>query len=218
MRVVALTDRADDAIETFSGGMKRRINIAAGLVHRPRLLFLDEPTVGVDPQSRNHIFESVMRLNRERGMSIIYTSHYMEEVELLCNRVAIIDQGEIIALDTIKNLIAMLGGGVIHIGLHQVDDALLDQLSALPAVKKATIAPQPAPPPPALAGEEAEAAPIAPAPSYTIVKIEAEHSQKALVNIIGFLNARDIPLASLEILEPNLESVFLHLTGKKLRE
>ena len=116
LRIVALTERADEAVENYSGGMKRRVNIAAGLLHQPRLLFLDEPTVGVDPQSRNHIFESVLRLNRERGMSIVYTSHYMEEVELLCNRVAIMDQGEIIALDTIKNLIALLGGGVIHVG------------------------------------------------------------------------------------------------------
>ncbi len=225
LRIVALTDRADDAIKTFSGGMKRRVNIAAGLVHQPKLLFLDEPTVGVDPQSRNHIFESVMRLNRERSMSIVYTSHYMEEVELLCNRVAIIDQGKIIALDTVKSLIAMLGGGVIQVGLHQVDDALLAQLATLPAVKRATLAPQPAPPPPAegacpepVEGQEAEVAEIAPAPGYTIVKIEAEHSQQALVNMIGFFNERDIPIASLEILEPNLESVFLHLTGKKLRE
>jgi ABC-2 type transport system ATP-binding protein len=218
LRIVALTDRADDAIETYSGGMKRRINIAAGLVHQPRLLFLDEPTVGVDPQSRNHIFESVMRLNRERGMSIVYTSHYMEEVELLCNRVAIIDQGEIIALDTVKNLIAMLGGGVIHVGLHKVDDVLLDQLSALSGVKRASIAPQPVPPPPAPGEEEAEVPEVGPAPSHTIVRIEAEHSQRAVVNVMGFLNERDIPLVGLEILEPNLESVFLHLTGKKLRE
>ena len=104
--------------------------IAAGLVHQPRLLFLDEPTVGVDPQSRNHIFESVQRLNRDRAMSIIYTSHYMEEVELLCNRVAIVDQGKIIALDTIRNLVAMLGGGVIQLGLEQLDDAMLDVMSA----------------------------------------------------------------------------------------
>ena len=217
LRIVALTDRADDAIKTFSGGMKRRVNIAAGLVHQPKLLFLDEPTVGVDPQSRNHIFESVMRLNRERDMSIVYTSHYMEEVALLCNRVAIIDQGKIIALDTIKNLIAMLGGGVIQVGLHQVDEMLLAQLTTLLAVKRATLAPQPAPPPPA-EGQEAKVAEIAPAPGYTIVKIEAEHSQQALVNMIGFFNERDISIASLEILEPNLESVFLHLTGKKLRE
>jgi ABC-2 type transport system ATP-binding protein len=218
LRVVALTDRADDAVDTFSGGMKRRVNIAAGLVHQPQLLFLDEPTVGVDPQSRNHIFDSVLRLNRERGMSIIYTSHYMEEVELLCNRVAIVDQGEIIALDTIKNLVALLGGGVIHVGLGQVDDALLGQLSDLPAIKKASIAPQAVPPPPAPGEEEAEVAEVTPAPSYTIVKIEAEHSQRALVNMIEFLNEHDIRIAALEILEPNLESVFLHLTGKKLRE
>jgi ABC-2 type transport system ATP-binding protein len=217
LRVVALTSRADDAIKTFSGGMKRRVNIAAGLVHQPKLLFLDEPTVGVDPQSRNHIFESVLRLNRERGMSIIYTSHYMEEVELLCNRVAIVDQGKIIALDTVKNLIAMLGGGVIHVGLQQVDDALLAQLSALPAVKRATLAPQPAPPPP-VEGQEAVVAEVALPPSYNIVKIEAEHSQEALINMIRFFNERDIPIVSLEILEPNLENVFLHLTGKKLRE
>jgi ABC-2 type transport system ATP-binding protein len=212
LRIVSLTDRADEVVDKYSGGMKRRVNIAAGLVHLPKLLFLDEPTVGVDPQSRNYIFESVVSLNRERGMSIVYTSHYMEEVEVLCNRVAIIDQGQVIALDTIKNLIAMLGGGLIHVGLQQVDDALLAQLAALPAVQRATIAPQPAPPP------AAEGAEIAPAPGYTILKIEAEHSQQALLNLIGFLNERDIPIASLEILEPNLESVFLHLTGKKLRE
>jgi ABC-2 type transport system ATP-binding protein len=217
LRIVALTDRADGAIEKFSGGMKRRVNIAAGLVHHPRLLFLDEPTVGVDPQSRNHIFESVMRLNRERGMSIVYTSHYMEEVELLCSRVAIIDEGRIIALDTIKNLIALLGSGVIHVGLQQVDDALLAQLAALPAVKEAIILPQPVAPPLA-EGEEPEIKESEPVTTSPIVKIVAEHSQQAIVNVIGFLNDRDITLTSLEILEPNLESVFLHLTGKKLRE
>jgi ABC-2 type transport system ATP-binding protein len=217
LRIVALTERADEPVQTLSGGMKRRVNIASGLVHQPRLLFLDEPTVGVDPQSRNHIFESVQRLNRERGMSIIYTSHYMEEVELLCNRVAIIDQGEIIANDTIKNLIEILGGGVIQVGLAQVDDTLLEQIASLPAIKKATVAPRPAAPPP-IEGEEPDVASFTPVPSYTVVKIEAEYSQQALVSLIGFFNERNIPIASLEILEPNLESVFLHLTGKKLRE
>ncbi len=119
LEVVALTERANQAVDKYSGGMKRRVNIAAGLVHQPRLFFMDEPTVGVDPQSRNHIFESVLKLNRERGMSIIYTSHYMEEVELLCKRVAIIDQGRIIAMDTVENLVAMLGGGIIQIGLRR---------------------------------------------------------------------------------------------------
>ena len=217
LRIVALTDRADDTVDQFSGGMKRSVNIAAGLVHHPRLLFLDEPTVGIDPQSRNHIFESVLRLNRERGMSIIYTSHYMEEVELLCNRVAIVDQGKIIALDAIKNLTAMLGGGVIKVGLPQVTDELLAQLAALPAVKEATLLPQPVAPPPAK-GESPEQKKSQAMTAAPVVKIVAEHSQQAVVNVIGFLNGRNIPLTSLEILEPNLESVFLHLTGKKLRE
>ena len=209
-------DRADQTVDKYSGGMKRRVNIAAGLVHHPRLLFLDEPTVGVDPQSRNHIFESVMRLNRERGMSVVYTSHYMEEVELLCNRVAIIDEGNIIAMDTVKNLIGILGGGMIYIGLEQVDDALLEQISRLPAVKEAILSPPPVLPPLA-EGEEpqSDVEPVMPNP---IVKIVAENSQEAVVNVISFLNEQDRPLTSLEILEPNLESVFLHLTGKKLRE
>ena len=225
LRIVALTDRANDTVDKFSGGMKRRVNIAAGLVHHPRLLFLDEPTVGVDPQSRNHIFESVLQLNRERGMSIIYTSHYMEEVELLCKRVAIVDQGKIIALDTIKNLIALLGGGVIKVGVPQMSDEILAQIvrdiRALPAVKEAmalypTLV-SPAAPPPAQ-GESPEQKDGKETTATPVIKILAEHSQQAVVNVIGFLNGRNIPLTSLEILEPNLESVFLHLTGKKLRE
>jgi ABC-2 type transport system ATP-binding protein len=215
LAIVALADRADEAIEKYSGGMKRRVNIAAGLVHQPRLLFLDEPTVGVDPQSRNHIFESVQRLNRERQMSIIYTSHYMEEVELLCNRVAIVDQGRIIALDTIRNLVAMLGGGVIQLGLERIDDELLAAIRALPAVTGAS---RVAPPAPAGATDGgAAAAGAEPAPS-ALLKIETRRSQDALVQVIGYLNERDIAFTSIEIFEPNLESVFLHLTGKKLRE
>jgi len=215
LRIVALTDRADEAVDKYSGGMKRRINIAAGLLHHPRLLFLDEPTVGVDPQSRNYIFESVMRLNRERGMSIVYTSHYMEEVELLCSRVAIMDEGKIIALDTVENLLASLSG-MIRVGLRQVDAELLAQLGALPRVKQASVAPQPIAPP--LAEGEELKEPESPIADYTIVQIETEQGQQALVNVIAYLNERDIAVTSLQVLEPNLENVFLHLTGKRLRE
>jgi ABC-2 type transport system ATP-binding protein len=216
LRVVALTERADGVVDKFSGGMKRRVNIAAGLVHQPRLLFLDEPTVGVDPQSRNHIFESVQRLNRERGMSVVYTSHYMEEVETLCNRAAIIDEGRIIAMDTIKNLIALLGGGVVYVGVTRIDDAMLAQIANLPAVKEATLVPQPSTPP-APEGKEptSEAKPV---PVSTVIKVVAEQNQQAVVNVLGYLNEHDIVITSLEIMQPNLESVFLHLTGKKLRE
>ncbi|TET97421.1 MAG: ATP-binding cassette domain-containing protein [Anaerolineales bacterium] len=217
LRIVALTERADEAVDKYSGGMKRRVNIAAGLLHHPRLLFLDEPTVGVDPQSRNHIFESVMRLNRERGMSIVYTSHYMEEVELLCNRVAIIDEGRIIAMDTIKNLIALLGGGIIHIGLERMDEALVHTLGSLPGVESAEITTPAVPPPPAET-EDVEEVEREPVSSTPLVKIVAKNSQQAIVNVINQLNEANITLTSLEILEPNLESVFLHLTGKKLRE
>jgi ABC-2 type transport system ATP-binding protein len=149
-------------------------------------------------------------------MSIVYTSHYMEEVELLCNRVAIIDQGEIIAMDTIKNLIALLGGGVIQVGLEKVDDELLAQLSGLKGVKSAELTTQPLPPP--SAEEEGETKERAPVDASPVVKVVAEHSQTAVVSVISYLNEKDITLTSLEILEPNLESVFLHLTGKKLRE
>ncbi len=212
LEIVALKERASEPVEKFSGGMKRRVNIAAGLVHQPRLLFLDEPTVGVDPQSRNHIFESVLRLNRERGMSIIYTSHYMEEVETLCTRAAIIDEGRIIAMDTIKNLVAMLGGGVIHLGLRRCDDELIASLAKLPDVASVSLLPVEAHAP-AAAG-----VPAPPAAEFPQLKIEARNGQKALISVIDLLNQLDIQITSLEILEPNLESVFLHLTGKKLRE
>jgi ABC-2 type transport system ATP-binding protein len=213
LSIVGLSERQKEPVEKYSGGMKRRLNIAAGLVHQPRLLFLDEPTVGVDPQSRNNIFESVLKLNRERGMSIIYTSHYMEEVELLCSRVAIIDQGQIIALDTIKNLVSMLGAGILHIGLGQVDDAIIQEIIALPSVKLAekmnvTL------PEAAVKAESQQEEKGEP----NILKIEAENSHKAVIDVIELMNQKDIPITSLEILEPNLESVFLHLTGKKLRE
>jgi ABC-2 type transport system ATP-binding protein len=215
LRIVALTDRADEAIEKYSGGMKRRINIAAGMVHQPRLLFLDEPTVGVDPQSRIHIFESVLRLNRERGMSIVYTSHYMEEVERLCTRVAIVDQGKIIAMDSVENLIAILGGGVILVGVDKADEQLLSDLTSLPAVGRATIAPVTAAPLPTEGEEPKE---TEEAPAYAVLKIEAEDSRDALVNVFTYMSEHDITVRSLEILESNLENVFLHLTGKKLRE
>jgi ABC-2 type transport system ATP-binding protein len=201
---VAMTERANDAIQTYSGGMKRRINLAAGLIHGPKLLFLDEPTVGVDPQSRNHIFESIERLNRQEGMAIVYTTHYMEEAERLCHRIAIIDRGQIIAYDTPKNLIAMLGGGIIQIGLTFGDEALRQQVEGLNQVKSAVYLPTPAEP-----GANVR----------TQLKVEAEgQADEALIELIRFFKAHNIEMLTIETLEPNLESVFLHLTGKSLRQ
>lgn len=191
--MVGLADRQNDAIQTYSGGMKRRINIAAGLLHEPEILFLDEPTVGVDPQSRNAIFDGVEALNAA-GMTVIYTTHYMEEAQRLCHRIAIVDQGEIIALDTPAGLIRSLGGGIIRLGVPEGQGpALAAQIAQLPAVKAAT-------------------------PTDGVIKVEAIRAQEALMGVLNLTNRLDIRVTSLDILEPNLESVFLHLTGKKLRE
>ena len=192
LKMVGLSDRAGDAIETFSGGMKRRVNIAAGLLHKPEVLFLDEPTVGVDPQSRNFIFENVESLNRD-GLTVLYTTHYMEEAQRLCDRVAIIDQGQIIALDTPKALIDSLGGGIIHLGVPpDMPGSLVAEVEHLPGVQSV---------------------------AHTDDKLEitAQHAQHALIGVIKVFNEADISITSLEILEPNLETVFLHLTGKRLR-
>jgi len=202
---VVMAERAKDAIKTYSGGMKRRINLAAGLIHNPKLLFLDEPTVGVDPQSRNHIFESVERLNKEQGMAILYTTHYMEEAERLCDRVAIIDRGKIIAMDTPKNLIGMLGGGLIQIGLEREDEELQKAVAGLSEVRSASFQPQ-------VETEEEMSTKV-------VLKVEARtHANAALVQLIQLFNKKDVQMLSLETLEPNLETVFLHLTGKSLRQ
>jgi ABC-2 type transport system ATP-binding protein len=191
--MIGLAERADEPIQNYSGGMKRRVNIGAGLLHKPQVLFLDEPTVGVDPQSRNAIFESVEALNRS-GMSVIYTTHYMEEAQRLCHRVAIVDEGTLIALDTPTALIRSLGGGVLMIGVGDgAPEDLVDRIAGVPAVKSATR-------------------------SDSKLKIETHRLQEALMGTLDITNQLDVRITSLEILEANLESVFLHLTGKKLRQ
>jgi ABC-2 type transport system ATP-binding protein len=192
LKMVGLYDRAGDAVETFSGGMKRRVNIAAGLLHKPQVLFLDEPTVGVDPQSRNFIFENVESLNQD-GLTVLYTTHYMEEAQRLCDRVAIIDKGQIIALDTPKALIESLGGGIIHLGVPpEMPESLVAEVERLPDVQRVT-------------HRDGK------------LEITAQHAQQTLVGVIKVFNEADIAITSLEILEPSLETVFLHLTGKRLR-
>lgn len=204
LEYVAMSERANDPVRTYSGGMKRRINLAVGLINNPQVLFLDEPTVGVDPQSRNHIFESVERLNQEAGMTVLYTTHYMEEAERLCKRVAIIDRGQIIALDTPRNLIGMLGGGIIRMGVAEPAEETRRAIEALSMVKSAAY----------LAAEEGED----PAQRRHILKIETLQANQALIQIIHLMNERNLDILSIETLEPNLESVFLHLTGKSLRQ
>jgi len=188
---VALSDRAGERAATFSGGMKRRLNLGAALVHSPRLLLLDEPTTGVDPQSRNHIFEEVRALNA-RGLTVVYTSHYMEEVEALCTRIGIIDHGRLVACDTLPGLLRQLHG-LIRFRVPGVTDALRQQLSQLPGVKFHE-----------RCGRE--------------VELECDDVKIHLAQVVAALHAARVELSSLETQEPNLERVFLHLTGRGLRE
>lgn len=192
LRLVGLYEKRKGRVEHYSGGMKRRLNLAVGLLNEPRFLLLDEPTVGVDPQSRNKIFEFIQTLNAQ-GLTILYTTHYMEEAELLCHRVGIMDEGHIIALDTPQSLINTLGTGIIHIGVRDGDGGLMAQLRALPQVRAITHQ------------------------DGTLI-VETVDAQRALLDIIGLFNETDTPMTALEILEPNLESVFIQLTGKQLRD
>jgi len=193
LQLVGLTEHAHKRVEHYSGGMKRRLNLAVGLLSEPRFLMLDEPTVGVDPQSRNAIFENIQALNRQ-GLTVLYTTHYMEEAQLLCHRVAIMDEGRIIALDTPQNLIHTLGTGLIRIGVKDgASEEMLARLRALPRVQTVTR-------------------------HDDSLAFETVDAQRALLDIIALFNEMDTPMTSLHILEPNLESVFIQLTGKQLRD
>lgn len=193
LEIVQLADRAQDAVNVYSGGMKRRINLAVGLLHRPEILFLDEPTVGVDPQSRNAIFESVEALNRA-GLTVIYTTHYMEEAERLCHRVAIIDHGQIIALDTPANLTRSQGLSLIRLSiLDGLVGAVEEQVRRLPLVSEVNRR------------------------DHTL-DIQVRDAQKALIEVLQITQGLTAQVTSLEILDASLETVFLNLTGKSLRE
>ncbi len=193
LEIVQLTGRAGDAVTTFSGGMKRRLNIAAGLLHEPQILVLDEPTVGVDPQSRNAIFESIEMLNRA-GVTVLYTTHYMEEAQRLCHRVAIMDHGEIIALDTPTALVRSLGAGLIRVRLSDgVAEAVIARMDRHPAVK-------------AVRRQDG------------YLHVETHRIQEALAGLMAAVMDAGGKVVALEVLEPNLETAFLHLTGKRLRD
>jgi ABC-2 type transport system ATP-binding protein len=217
LEMVGLTERADSRSADFSGGMKRRLNLAIGLMHDPRLLLLDEPTVGVDPQSRNHIFEGVKRLNQQ-GLTVLYTSHYMEEVEALCHRVGIMDRGRLVACDTVKNLIATLGGSVVQAEIGPLSPNAPEQEAALLSELQQRIATMEH-------GSDAEIVPAEVRQSGAgseenphIVKVRTEAPGKLLPALVSAISATGAPLYNLSLREPNLEDVFLELTGKSLRD
>jgi ABC-2 type transport system ATP-binding protein len=193
LELIGLVDRANDRIESYSGGMKRRCNIGAGLLHRPALLVLDEPTVGVDPQSRNAILESVEALGT-LGLSVLYTTHYMEEAQRLCDRVGIIDEGRLVAEGTQPELIS------------QIDEHTRIKVDATGNLGEFTAACR------ALAGVVSATA------TDHLVEILVEDGGRALVPIIDAAELVGTSIESIDLAEPDLEAVFLHLTGKALRD
>ncbi len=191
--VIGLRDRGGDRTKTYSGGMKRRLNIGIGLLHRPKLLILDEPTVGVDPQSRNAILESVEGLSAQ-GMAVLYTTHYMEEAERLCDRVGIIDQGQLKAEGTRRELVGLVGERD-RVSLDAAGDleAAAAACRALPAVRDASAA-------------------------DGSIQLVVDDARTALPELLQAVTSAGVRIRSVEVTEPNLEAVFLHLTGKALRD
>lgn len=192
---IGLTDKAKNRVRTYSGGMKRRVNIGVGLLHKPRLLFMDEPTVGIDPQSRRAILDTVKDLNKQ-GMTVLYTTHYMEEAQELSDRVGIIDHGELIALGTQKELTQQVGQNetlILHIGENDDPEALAKSLKGIQDVLEANVSDH----------------------EVSIITPEAED---ILAPVVSKANERGIKIRSIDIREPNLEAVFLHLTGRALRD
>jgi len=194
LELVGLSERQHELIQTFSGGMKRRVNIAAALLHEPKLVIMDEPTVGIDPQSRNHILDTVRRLNREKGMSVLYTSHYMEEVEQLCSRVYIMDHGRLIASGTKEELLRILSGEETMVAqLSKPSPELVTELRRLPFVRSA---------------EETEDG----------VKIIVTKQSGILTEVVQAAERSRVQVVHFQVHTPSLEDVFLHLTGRKLRD
>jgi ABC-2 type transport system ATP-binding protein len=206
---VELSDRQTDKIETYSGGMKRRINIAAGLLHNPQVVYMDEPTVGIDPQSRRRILDTVKMLRDQRDMTVLYTTHLMEEAQELSDRVGIIDHGEIIAMGTPGDLIQQVGEQdrlVLKVGETVVGEEILQQIrTSVEGVTQAIFDPP---------GEEGE--------NKTnisgLIIVNAMRGRKALPFILHLADEAGIEIQSVEVREPDLEAVFLHLTGRALRD
>ncbi|HCX62679.1 MAG TPA: export ABC transporter ATP-binding protein [Clostridiales bacterium] len=191
--IIGLNGRLKDRVDKYSGGMKRRLNIGAALLHKPELLIMDEPTVGIDPQSRNHILDTVLELNKQ-GMTIIYTSHYMEEVEYLCNELCIMDEGNIIASGTQKDLVDLVKEKTqINLKLNKINDEVVNSLMEIKGVYEAKI-------------------------NDNEINLFGSSTDVLLAEIIAKVTENGWMIETIDVKKPNLESVFLHLTGKALRD
>ncbi len=191
LKLVELYDRRNDTVKTFSGGMRRRLEIARGLLHHPSVLFLDEPTLGLDPQTRNLLWKYIETLAKEKNITIILTTHYMEESDRLCSRIAIIDHGKIIALDTPARLKDSIGGDVVTIRSPETEKTAT--ALAVPWIKRQET-------------HDGE------------VILTLENAEQHLSMIVTLMNEKNIPITSISVHKPTLEDVFLSFTGKTIRE
>jgi ABC-2 type transport system ATP-binding protein len=193
LEIIQLTDRQKDRVDKFSGGMKRRVNIGAALMHKPAVIIMDEQTVGIDPQSRRHILDNIKLLNSQ-GMTVLYTTHYMEEAQELSDHIAIMDQGKIIACGSHMDLVRMVGElDRIHLTINGESEKVMADWQATAGVHKAF-------------AEDGH------------LTILAEDSNLILPHLFESATRAKVRITSVEIQEPNLEAVFLHLTGKALRD
>ena len=184
LKLVGLTERRHDQVKTYSGGMRRRLEIARGLLHKPKVMFLDEPTLGLDPASRETMWKYIQRLVREEKMTVILTTHYMEEADILCDRIGIIDKGRIVALDTPKGLKAGLGGDIIRIKTRHSPDKI-SQLDFVHKVEQ----------------------------SNGFLVLSVNNAKRDLPMLLRHVEAEIVEFAS-----PTLNEVFIHLTGRKMKE
>jgi ABC-2 type transport system ATP-binding protein len=193
LEVIGLSERQRDKVGTFSGGMKRRVNIGAALLHRPEVVIMDEPTVGIDPQSRRHILDNVKTLN-QNGMTVIYTTHYMEESEELSHHIAIVDQGKVVACGTYAELIRLVGEHTrLELGLNCESELLIPVWQKVEGVSR-------------LSAQDGKAS------------LLVEDSNQVLPRLFDAAGRAGARILSVDIQEPNLETVFLQLTGRALRD
>ena len=193
LELAQLSERADDLVRTYSGGMRRRLEIARGLMHHPRVLFLDEPTLGLDPQTRRAVWSYIKRMNKEEEVTIFLTTHYMEEADYLCDRIAIIDYGKIVALDTPEKLKSHVGGEVVSLKISETSPKILKRLSEEDFVQDVKM----------FGG------------SFVLT---VKNGQKAVPRLIEVATQMGVTVEECSIHRPNLEDVFLHYTGRRIRE
>jgi len=193
LELVDLSDKAKIKVEDYSGGMRRRLEIARGLMHHPNVLFLDEPTLGLDVQTRRHIWQYILSMNQREGVTIVLTTHYMEEADYLCDRVAIVDNGRIVALDTPDNLKDLIGADTITLETQNGADQLQQSLQSFDWIKSTSI-------------------------SAESVELQVDHAQLRVPQLIEAAYRNGVIIRSVGLHAPTLEDVFLKFTGKKIRE